>query len=386
MARHYGMDWLRIGAFACLILYHIGMVFVPWPFHAKAAQIIDWTTIPMLAVSPWRLTLLFVVSGYASRALLRRWGSAGRFAVHRTPRLLVPLAFGMIVLVPPQPFVELAMQHGYARGFSTFYLHDYWTFRSVGGLFLPTWNHLWFVAYLWIYTMALALFALLPLSRLQGGFDRLFGGIGVIVVPVLWLLASQVVVFQRWSDTQDVLHDGIAHMAYLPAFLFGFGLAASERAMAAMIRWHRLAGVLALASYGAIVWTELAWPGTASPPQWVADATVWLRQLQCWGAVVALVGVAEVHLNRDHPWRRTLTEAIFPFYLIHQTAIVLGVYWLAPLALPAAPEFAALFALTVFACWAFYLIGRRIDIVRPLIGLRPAVATPAQPATTEPTL
>lgn len=28
-ARHYGMDWLRIGAFALLILYHIGMYFVP---------------------------------------------------------------------------------------------------------------------------------------------------------------------------------------------------------------------------------------------------------------------------------------------------------------------------------------------------------------------
>ena len=35
MTRHFGMDWLRIGAFALLILYHIGMVFVPWNFHVK---------------------------------------------------------------------------------------------------------------------------------------------------------------------------------------------------------------------------------------------------------------------------------------------------------------------------------------------------------------
>ena len=78
MARHYGMDWLRIGAFALLILYHIGMVFVPWGFHVKTAQPIDWVAIPMLATNPWRLTLLFVVSGYASRALLAQVGRRRR--------------------------------------------------------------------------------------------------------------------------------------------------------------------------------------------------------------------------------------------------------------------------------------------------------------------
>src|SRR3546814_6967388 len=33
--RHLGMDWLRIGAFGLLILYHIGMFFVPWDWHVK---------------------------------------------------------------------------------------------------------------------------------------------------------------------------------------------------------------------------------------------------------------------------------------------------------------------------------------------------------------
>ena len=71
MQRHYGLDWLRIGAFAILILYHIGMVFVPWGFHAKLATE-QWVTIPMMLSNPWRLSLLFLVSGYASRALCVR--------------------------------------------------------------------------------------------------------------------------------------------------------------------------------------------------------------------------------------------------------------------------------------------------------------------------
>ena len=114
MERHYGMDWLRIGAFALLIFYHIGMVFVPWDFHIKTAQPMAWVEIPMLLTNPWRLTLLFVVSGYASRALLSKSAGIRGFLGNRSTRLLIPLVFGMAVVVPPQTWVQLVGQHGYA--------------------------------------------------------------------------------------------------------------------------------------------------------------------------------------------------------------------------------------------------------------------------------
>ncbi|HEX2792795.1 MAG TPA: hypothetical protein VHN58_00045, partial [Croceicoccus sp.] len=68
--RHYGMDWLRIGAFALLIGYHIGMFFVPWDWHVKSDPVEQWVALPMLLVNGWRLSLLFLVSGYASAAML----------------------------------------------------------------------------------------------------------------------------------------------------------------------------------------------------------------------------------------------------------------------------------------------------------------------------
>ena len=84
--RHFGMDWLRIGAFQLLILYHVGMTFVPWDYHVKLASL-DWVSVLMQLTSPWRLSLLFVVSGYASAALLARSGSAGAFFRQRLLRL-----------------------------------------------------------------------------------------------------------------------------------------------------------------------------------------------------------------------------------------------------------------------------------------------------------
>src|SRR6478735_10844330 len=150
------MDWLRIGAFALLILYHIAMVFADWNYHVKSAHAEGWIAVPMLLVNAWRLSLLFVVSGYASRALLARSRSPGDFAWGRSKRLALPLAFGIAVIVPPQPWAELVSKAGYRAGYWTFWTHDYFHFSTIGGLDLPSWNHLWFIAYLWLYTLALA--------------------------------------------------------------------------------------------------------------------------------------------------------------------------------------------------------------------------------------
>ena len=129
--RHHGMDWLRIGAFGLLILYHIGMYFVPWGWHVKTAEPLDWVQLPMLATNSWRLALLFLVSGYASAALFAKLGGSGAFARSRSARLLIPLVFGLIVVIPVQPWIELVTQHGYAHGFAHFWLYDYFRFGTL---------------------------------------------------------------------------------------------------------------------------------------------------------------------------------------------------------------------------------------------------------------
>jgi hypothetical protein len=60
---------------------------------------------------------------------------------------------------------------------------------TLGGepLITPTWNHLWFVAYLWVYTLMLAaLLALVPglPDRLQRLAERALRGWGVLVGPL----------------------------------------------------------------------------------------------------------------------------------------------------------------------------------------------------------
>jgi hypothetical protein len=371
MERHYGMDWLRIGAFGLLIFYHIGMVFVPWGFQVKTAQPADWVAVPMMLTNAWRLTLLFVVSGYASRALYAKSASVRSFLGNRNARLLLPLLFGIAVIVPPQSWVELTTQHGYTQSFAWFFTRDYFRFGTLDGIILPTWNHLWFVVYLWVYTLALAAMLALPrIAGAQAAFDRVFAGLGVLWVPTAWLLVFNLLLFRRTEDTHDLFHDGIAHLAYFPAFLFGFGLAGSKPAMAALARLWKLSALLAVAGYLIVASVELAYPGFAMPSKPIAELYHIGREVQCWASIAALIGIAERFWNRDSAWRPMLTEAVFPFYIIHQTVIVVAEYWLLPLHIGPVAEFAILVLATVAGCWAFYLIGRQIGWLRPLIGLR----------------
>ena len=374
MRRHFGMDWLRIGAFVLLILYHVGMVFVPWGFQVKTAHPLAWAEIPMFLTNPWRLTLLFVVSGYASRALATKSASVGAFLRNRSTRLLVPLLFGIAFIIPPQAWVELSTQHGYEGGFVHFWAHDYFRFGTLDGIVLPTWNHLWFVLYLWVYTVPLAL--VLTLFSRQGStaqrvFDRTFAGWRALILPIGYFLLIEVILFHRSEDTHDLFGDGVAHLRYGPAFLFGFGLAGSRSVLEAFARQWIPAATIALGCFMTIAVLLLRWPDFTFPD---SPAVLWTyrvaRHVETWAAIAALIGVAERFWNRDHRWRATLAEATFPFYIVHQTVIVVVEARLVPLHIGALAEFAILVPATAVSCWGFYVIGRRIDWLRPFIGLR----------------
>lgn len=374
MERHYGLDWLRIGAFGLLILYHIGMFFVHWDWHVKTADPIEAVAIPMLAVNPWRLALLFVVSGYASRMLLAKSAGVGGFARNRSARLLIPLVVAVILIVPPQPWIELMVKHGYAAGFGHFWLNDYFRFGALEGIIMPTWQHLWFVVYLWAYTMLIAgIAALLPkgwAGRIGAAADRLLSGWRLFAVPFAILALFEFVILPGSDETHALVDDWGAHSVYLPMFLFGFLLTRAPGVWAtirASWPWSLAAALLGYAVAAAI---EITWPGDTPVSDAIRALFEAARMVQGWGAIIALLGIADRFWNRDHPWRATLTEAVFPFYIVHQTIIVVVGWWLLRFGLPPAAEFAILVAATVAGCWAFYDIGRRIGWLRPLIGLR----------------
>jgi len=119
------------------------------------------------------------------------------------------------------------------------------------------------------------------------------------------------------------------------------------------------------------------------PPHWVMALARVSQVAMGWTVTLALIQLADRFWNRDHRWRKTAAEAVFPFYLVHQPVIVLIAWYSLPWGLSAGVQFLLLVAGTGAACIVTYLVGREIGWLRPLIGLgprppRPAPQIPAQ--------
>lgn len=374
--RRLDLDWIRIGAFGLLILYHVGMLYVSWGFHVKSTHRLRELEPLMLLLNPWRMALLFLVSGAATRFMLGKY-EVGAFARRRSARLLIPLAFGMLVVVPPQSFAEVVEKLGFSGSYLDFWLGHYLAFdqgfcRIENGrqacIILPTWNHLWFVAYLFIYTMALAgLVALAPGLAARGErlLERALPGLLLLLGPAMLLGLNRFLIFPAAPPTYIVIGDWYQHVLYGFCFLFGF-LAARSQALAdstERLRWLALA--LALAAFLAMLWLRAQPPGELRR---LVGPFVYGLDQWCW--TVAILGFARRHLSRcDGPARRYLVEAVFCWYLVHQSTIILAAHWLKPLALPAGQEASLVVAITALSCFASYEIAWRIGWLRPLFGI-----------------
>ncbi|ADG11050.1 acyltransferase [Caulobacter segnis] len=391
--RRYDLDWIRVGAFFLLILYHTGMFYVPWEWHVKTPHVVEGLMPFMLLTNPWRLTLLFLVSGAATRFMADKT-SVGKLTGARIARLLPPLLFAMFVIVPPQSYYQvvehMASHPGSGLSVDNFWVRyvtssGHWCGSDGECLTTPTWNHMWFVAYLLFYTLVLALILLVWRAageRIQSGAERVLKGVGLFVWPILLLGLLRAMLYAKYGETHALVGDHYVHAVSFSAFLLGFGLAKSEvlRDRLIAVRWPAL--VLAVAAWA--VWSVYVWTyrhDTPVPSPQLKLAMRFVFATDTWCAIVAILGFGAKHLTRGGPALRYLTLGVFPFYLVHQTLIVVMAYHLAKLGLPQALEGTILVAATFAGCFATYEIVRRIPGVRILFGLKgqPAGARASRP-------
>lgn len=373
------LDWVRIIAFLLLILYHTGMYYVTWDFHIKSPFASDTIEPLMMLTSPWRLGLLFLISGVASSFMLGKL-SAGRFLRQRSWRLLLPLAFGMLVIVPPQSYAEVVEKLGYAGSYADFmglYLQAYHGFCGKDGkcLDLPTWNHLWFVAYLWVYTLVLAgLFAALGRERFLAWSAKLgqwLTGWKIVLLPVVVLALARLFLFPRFPSTHGFGGDWYNHAQYLPLFLLGALMARQQAFWARLdaMRWLSLGTALTCWALF-IVYTHMPENLLAQPlSDQVRDVQRVGFALLQWAPMLAACGFAHRHLQSDGPARRYLAQAVFPVYILHQTLIIVMAHALKPFNMSPGLEGAILVVLTLSFSFAGVEIVLRVRWLRPLFGL-----------------
>ncbi len=368
--REYGLDWLRVIAFVILIGYHTGMFFVSWDWHIKnpeRSRALEWV---MLFFNRWRLPLLFFISGAGVFFSLRR-RSLAQFAAERIRRLLLPLAFGMLVVIPPQIYFE-RMYRGQAVG-------SYWEFWATVFHFVPypagntSWHHLWFVAYILVYSLAcMPLFALLKSGagrRFVESLARAAERGAVIYLFSIPSLAVAVWLGPRWPVTHNLIADWANLTGSLLTFLWGFIICGNERFLGTLQRRRRefliVAVAMTAAMYGLLLgrWTA----------GWTPAARLWagavVNAYLGMGWIFSLVGYSRTYLNRESPALRYATRAVYPFYIVHQTITVCLAFYMTGWSAPIAVKFPLLAGGTFLGSWIIFELARRTPVTRALMGI-----------------
>jgi glucans biosynthesis protein C len=251
--RRPDLDWLRVLAFGLLIAYHAGMAWSGWSWHVTSTEDIDWLREAMRFVNRWRMPLIFVVSGAAVMLALGS-RAPGTFALDRVKRLLVPLLFGMVVIVPPQIYLERLYRGQFTGSFLDWLPHAF-----EGGAYPNgniSWHHLWFLAYVLVLT-----FVLLPCflwARSEKGRAALEkAGHVTARLGLQWLMALPLAASILWLapvsyNTNGLIGDWHGLVYYGALLLYGAFLFGSSELLTALNRQRWLSVVFGVATYGAL--------------------------------------------------------------------------------------------------------------------------------------
>jgi hypothetical protein len=349
--RRWDIDWLRVLAVLLLFYVHPARIFYVWdPWYVQNNQLS--LTLSRLAVfiNHWHMPLFFILAGAATWFSLRR-RSGGQYSRERLKRLLVPFIFGFLVIVPPQIYLGLQKDPGYAESYLRFYPR-FFSYADMG--------HLWFILYLFLFSLvALPLF--LYFKRDSGGrlIERLAGFLarpGMIFLPVVLLIVTDYLLLHFYPNP----------VYFITFFIYGYIMMADARFEETIDRHKGVALILGLVLF--VVWLSLVSLGVIGP-DWLQPIP---RSFITWFCLIALLGYGKKLLNFTNSFLGYFGEASYPVYILHQTVIVAIGFFVVQWDAGVLVKFITIVAASFVATMILYdLVVKRTNVTRFLFGMRP---------------
>ena len=346
------------------------MFFVPWHWHIKNNIIYEWLEYPMLFLNRWRMPLLFIISGMGTAFSLGK-RSAFQFSKERFSRLFIPLLFGILFIVPPQVYVERIANFQFTGSYL-----EFWPSHAFEGNY-PTgnlsWHHLWFLPYILVYSIVLLpifiYFRKRPNNKLIILVRRMTQtkfGLYWMVLPLLlmeWFLDP------FFPITHSLVDDWFNFFYNLTLFFYGFLLISVHKSFFLTIRKnykiYLSTGVITFSVF--IFLVESYEDGIA---RHFVEAI--FNQVNMWSWILGLFGLSSVFLNRKSSIIQYCNRAVYPFYILHQTVIVILAYWLMDSNWNLISKFSTLVIGTFMICWVLYeFIIKRFLFLNLVMGVKP---------------
>lgn len=363
LQRRNDIDWLRIFAVLLLIPFHSALIFVLDPnsiMYIKDSVNSEFLYRMEGVIHQFHMPLLFALSGISTCFALR-FRSGRQYMGERLRRLLIPAVFGIVVLIPPMTYITSV-----TRGDSKSFISHFIGFFSINpsdlagylGTFTPA--HLWFIVFLFIFSViGLPLFLLMikgkkhETDKKHRNFFSLPFTLALLGIPVA--LAASL----------DILGDKNP-VVYFLIFFYGFLIMTDESYQKSIDRDAPF--ILIIAVIFEIIRQTVPMTSPELSLPWLLYGL--MENINYWLWVMAILGLGHRFLNKGGPVLRYLSEAAFPFYILHLPLNTLVGYFIIKLSMGIAPKYILIVLLTIAADFMVYEILKRMNLFRFLLGMK----------------
>jgi hypothetical protein len=242
------------------------------------------------------MPLLFVIAGISSSFALEK-RTSWQYVKERVSKLLIPLLFGVLFVIPIQPYLAELFHFGQGNFFDFFTkLGD---LTGYTGGFTP--GQLWFIAYLFVISLVALPFMCLYKKRGNGTFAAKIPIVAIVLIGVMLPFAHMVL---------DIGGKSVGE--YLALFLLGFFVLSNESVIAKLAKYRWILTGLFVVTFAVriILWSYAFW------------------EAHSWLAILCIFGFGSKHLNFRNSLSSYMSKATFGIYIFHQSLIVIAGYFI----------------------------------------------------------
>jgi len=288
------------------------------------------------------MPLLFALAGISTAFALQK-RTVNEYAKERVGKLLIPLSFGMLLLIPVQSFIAGLSFNETANYFD--YFKKLTDLSGYDGGFTP--GHLWFLAFLFVISMIC-----IPIIIMH----RKNADIGKTAdkCPIFAVVLMGVVPLSVWM----IKIGGEGFGAFAADFLLGYFVLSREEILKKLDKYRFLLLVLMIAGYA-----------------WGIHSHNKCQEFFSWINIITVIGFARHYLDFSNKTTAYLANSSFGIYVFHQSWIVIIGFNTLKLIDSVPLQIAVIMISSIVVTFVNYEVFRRFKIFRFMFGINNKRAT-----------
>lgn len=363
--RRYEIDWIRNISILMLFVYHTCAIFCQFgDFYIISEENNLFADIIILLLFTWYMPMLFFLAGASTYFSFER-RNMKEYIVERIKKLLVPLLFGIIFLVPPQTYLARVWRGevnlNYFRHLD-FFFSNVTDFTGFDGAFTPA--HLWFILYLFVVSVLGGIILSLVFKQEKGikmvhflkkAFVNKFSFLFLLLLGICSDLFPSIM--------------GKSIIGCLLIFLLGYIVYEDDTLLENLIS-HRFKYLVTLVFFAicGLIYTLLLRPEEGNITVWIIDSIFKNGVLIC--AICTVIGFSSVHLNKNNKLLKFLNKRTFPIYIIHQPILLVLAILIVPTVESTALSIGLIIIFSAILTFIVYEILYRVKIFNFVLGMK----------------